>query len=98
MKTLLLPAGLVLVMAAPWVHADADGRQTGDPCISVNIQNDRVNYASVEQNCDRNISRTVQAGEQNWSQTIQQGEVNDNKVRQYQYNRSQYFQRLRERR
>jgi hypothetical protein len=95
MKTFLLSAGFALLVAIPCAYAEPAREQSSDPCIHVDIQNDRVNRSSVRQTCDRNINRTVQAGEQNSAQTIQSGQVNDNKVRQYQYERSRYLDRLR---
>jgi len=91
MKTSILSLGVVLLIAAPFVYGD----RSGGPCFSVNIQNDPVNRSSVRQNCDRNISRTVQAGARNRAQTVQTGSVNDNKVRQYRYERSKYWDRMR---
>ncbi len=95
MKTSTLSVGLALLVSVPLAYGDPTRDQTYDPCFSVNIQNDPVNRSSVRQNCDRNISRTVQAGRQNWAQTVQTGRVNDNKVKQYQYDRSKYFDRMR---
>ena len=95
MKTSILSAGFALLVAVPLAYGDSTRDQTYDPCFNVNIQNDAVNRSSVRQNCDHNINRTVQAGEQNWAQTLQTGQVNDNKVRQYQYDRSKYLDRLR---
>jgi hypothetical protein len=49
----------------------------------------------VEQDCQRNYSRTVQAGQSNWARTVQTGEVNNNKVRQSQYEHLRYPDRKR---
>ncbi len=95
MKISILSAGFALLLAVPFAYGESTGAQTYDPCFNVNIQNDSVNRSSVRQDCDHNINRTVQAGDQNWAQTIQTGQVNDNKVRQYQYDRSKYFDRIR---
>ena len=95
MKTSMLSVGIALLAAAPLVYGGSMQDQVYDPCFSVNIQNDTVNQATVRQNCDHNINRTVQAGQQNRAHTIQTGQVNDNKVRQYQYDKSKYF-RMRE--
>lgn len=96
MKTSILSVGFALLVAVPFAYGDSTRDQTYDPCFNVNIQNDRVNRSSIRQNCDHNINRTVQAGEQNWAQTMQTGQVNNNKVRQYQYDRSKYFGRKRD--
>jgi hypothetical protein len=74
-----------LLLAAPLAQGGPASQAGQRPCFSVNVQNDRVNEARVEQNCYRNYSRTVQAGRYNRVETIQTGEVNDNKVRQYDY-------------
>lgn len=95
MKTSILSAAVVLLISAPLAYSDTAPDRTQGPCFSVNIQNERVNKSSVQQNCDRNISRTVQAGHQNWAETIQTGQVNDNKVRQYLYDKSKYLDRMR---
>lgn len=95
MKASILSAGVVLLTAIPFAYAESGSVRTGDPCFQVNIQNDRVNESSVRQNCDRNFNRTVQAGTRNQAQTIQTGSVNDNKVRQYDYDMSNYFDRRR---
>jgi len=94
MKSALFSTGLVLFaslcIAHPGLAADRSG-----PCVDVNVQNDTVNRSRVEQNCERNINRTVQAGKKNSAQTVQSGDVNNNKVRQYQYDRSRYLEKLR---
>ena len=59
------------------------------------MQNNPVNTTTVVQDCDHNISRTVQAGGHNVSSTTQSGRVNDNKVRQYWYDRMEYLGRIR---
>lgn len=93
MKSLLFTAGLVLVTVLP--TAQAGSQEDSRPCVSVNVQNDTVNHASVHQDCGRNINRTVQAGEDNAATTVQTGEVNNNKVRQYHYDRARYLNKLR---
>jgi hypothetical protein len=79
-----------LLAAAPMVQGDPQSERTQGACFNVKIQNDRVNEAAVEQNCNRNFSRTVQAGQSNWSETVQTGEINNNKVRQYHYENLRY--------
>jgi len=96
MKILILSAGVVLLVAIPFAHGGAMPDQTYRPCYGVTIQTDRVNESDVQQNCDRNVSRTVQVGARNRAQTIQTGSVNNNKVRQYQVDRSKYFGRVRD--
>lgn len=93
MKSYILMMGLVLIAAIPVTHADSTKDQAARPCLSVNVQNETTNRASVQQNCDRNINRTVQAGKNNAAITVQSGDVNDNKIRQYQYDRDKYLQR-----
>lgn len=95
MKTSIVSVGIALLIFAPFVFGDSVHHRTEGPCYQVNIQNDAVNRSNVRQNCDRNFSRTVQAGAQNSAQTVQSGSVNNNKVRQYQYDVSKYFDRMR---
>jgi len=95
MKTSIVYVGVALLITFPLAYGGSTGNRTSGPCFSVNIQNDPVNRSNVRQNCDRNVSRTVQAGNRNQAQTIQTGSVNDNKVRQYRYDRSKYFGRMR---
>lgn len=95
MKISIASVGVLLLISAPFSFGDSVRERTDSPCFHVNIQAESVNRSSVQQNCDRNISRTVQAGNENWAQTTQTGSVNDNKVRQYHFDRSQYFGRLR---
>ncbi|HSO81530.1 hypothetical protein [Thiocapsa sp.] len=90
MKTSILSVGILLFSIVPLAHADGGRDRTQGPCYSVNIQNDRVNQADVQQDCDMNFSRTVQAGKENRTATIQTGDVNSNKVRQYQYEHPRY--------
>ena len=85
MKPSILAMTAALLVAAPFAYAGANGERTHGPCFNVQIQNERNNHSSVRQNCDRNFSRTVQAGHDNRAETIQTGRVNDNKVRQYHY-------------
>jgi hypothetical protein len=89
MKTSILSMGIVLLASVPFAYGDSAGGRVNDPCFRVSIQNDSVNKSNVRQDCDRNVNRTVQA------RTVQTGEVNDNKVRQYSYDRSDYLDRLR---
>jgi hypothetical protein len=90
MKTSILSVGILLFSIVPLAQADGGRERTQGPCYSVNIQNDRVNQSDVEQDCDMNFSRTVQAGKENRAATIQTGDVNSNKVRQYQYEYPRY--------
>jgi hypothetical protein len=85
MKTQTASIIASLLLVAPLAQGGPPREAGQRPCFSVNVQNDRVNEARVEQNCYRNYSRTVQAGRDNRVETIQTGEVNDNKVRQYSY-------------
>jgi hypothetical protein len=87
----------MLLVSMPFAYAQAGRDRGGDPCISVKIQHDSVNTSNVRQNCDRNVSRTVQVGKRNGAYTVQTGEVNDNKVRQYEYDPSEYLDRLKRR-
>ncbi|WP_296810841.1 hypothetical protein [Thiocapsa sp.] len=90
MKTSILSVGILLFSLFPLAQADGGGDRTQGPCYSVNIQNDRVNRSDVQQDCEMNFSRTVQAGMENRTSTIQTGDVNNNKVRQYQYQHPRY--------
>lgn len=93
MKTPIL-IGLALLVSGPLAYGgEPVYERTHGPCFKVTIQADAVNESNVQQNCDQNFNRTVQAGKQNRAQTVQTGEVNDNKVRQYDY--SQYLDRKR---
>ncbi len=95
MKALtLISAGAVLLVSLPWAHADSIRPQLQNPCFSVNIQHDSTNKANTRQSCDRNVNRTVQVGRDNGAHTIQTGQINDNKARQYRYDRSTYLDRL----
>ena len=93
MKTSLWSIGVALLVAMPLASAESGSDQTDRPCFHVSIQNDRVNDSTVQQNCERNFNRTVQAGAQNQAQTIQTGQVNNNKVRQYPYDAPTGFNR-----
>lgn len=95
MKTSILSAGVLLLAAMPLAHGDSAPDQSHRPCYRVTIQSDRVNESDVRQSCERNVSRTVQVGARNRAQTIQTGSVNNNKVRQYHFDRSRYFGRMR---
>ncbi|NCC23511.1 MAG: hypothetical protein EOM26_13865 [Alphaproteobacteria bacterium] len=85
MKTSIFWVGIPLFLMVPLAQADGGRDRAQGPCYSVNIQNDHVNQSDVQQDCDMNFSRTVQAGTDNRASTIQTGDVNNNKVRQYQY-------------
>ncbi len=97
MKASNFAFGVLLLAAVAPVYAGSGPDRTSGPCFRVTIQNDRVNESRVRQNCDRNYSRTVQAGARNRATTVQTGDVNDNKVRQYDYDVSRYFDRMRRR-
>jgi hypothetical protein len=94
MKTPIFLMGFLLLGSTFLAHGEAQERTSG-PCFSVNVQNDPVNTATVVQSCDRNFSRTVQAGGRNVSSTTQSGRVNDNKARQYWFDRMEYLGRIR---
>lgn len=85
MKASILSVGVVFLATIPFAYGGSVPDRTHGPCFHVNIQNDRMNESDVRQNCDRNYSRTVQAGAQNRAQTIQTGSINNNKVRQYRF-------------
>lgn len=85
MNTSVISLALVLLVATPLAYSEPVHERNHGPCFSVVVQSDRINEANVEQRCDRNVSRTVQAGRYNSVQTQQTGRVNDNKVRQYQH-------------
>lgn len=91
----LLAIGAALLAALPTAQAESRADPAERPCLRVTVQNERVNESSVAQQCDWNISRTVQAGARNTAQTLQMGRVNDNKVRQYQYDPPPGFDRRR---
>ena len=95
MKPSLLSVGVALLAAMPLAYAESVSDQTNRPCFHVGVQNDRVNESNVQQHCDRNFNRTVQAGALNQAQTIQSGSINNNKVRQYHYDVPAYFNRNR---
>jgi hypothetical protein len=91
MKTSILAASVALLATMTLAH----GGTTPDQSHRVTIQNDPVNESDVRQNCDRNVSRTVQVGARNQAQTIQTGSVNNSKVRQYDFDSARYFGRIR---
>lgn len=95
MKASILSVGVVLLAAMPLSYAGSGNDRTAGPCFRVSIQNDRVNQSNARQNCDRNVNRTVQAGARNRATTFQTGDINDNKVRQYDFDVSSYFDRRR---
>ena len=95
MKPSLLVIGTTVLGSTLLAQGGAAQEVIERPCISVNIQNERVNRSSVSQHCDRNYSRTVQAGAHNSAATAQTGTVNDNAVRQYWYDRMHYLDRVR---
>jgi hypothetical protein len=85
MKISLWSIGATLLVAMPLASAEPGPERTDRPCFHVSVQNERINDSTVQQNCERNFNRTVQAGAQNQAHTTQTGQVNSNKVRQYQY-------------
>ncbi len=93
MKTLPGSIGVALLAALPLADAESGSAQTDRPGFRVTIQNERVNDSTVQQNCERNFNRTVQAGARNQAQTTQTGQVNNNKVRQYPYDAPAGFNR-----
>jgi len=95
MKSYSFTIVAALLSAAPLVHGEPARERAPGPCFNVSVQNERVNRSVVEQDCQRNFNRTVQAGQSNWAETIQTGEVNNNKVRQYQYEHLRYPDRKR---
>jgi len=86
-----MSVGFALLAVMPSVFAESMSGRTEGPCFHVSVQNDPVNTSNVRQECDYNLSRTVQAGASNSAWTTQTGSVNNNKVRQYQYDVSRYF-------
>ena len=95
MKHSTLVIGAAMLGSTLLAQAGVAQKTIQRPCMSVNIQNEQVNHSSVQQHCDRNYSRTVQAGAHNRAATTQIGTVNDNVVRQYWYERTQYLERVR---
>jgi hypothetical protein len=95
MKASILSAGVVLLAAVPLAQGGSAPDQSHRPCYRVTVQTDRLNESDVRQNCERNVSRTVQVGTRNRAQTIQTGNVNNNKVRQYHFDSARYFDRMR---
>jgi len=95
MKISIWSVGVVLLAAMPLASAESGSDRTDRPCFHVSIQNERLNDSTVQQNCERNFNRTMQAGARNQAQTIQTGRVNDNKVRQYDYDVPTGFNRSR---
>lgn len=95
MKLSIFLIGATMLGSAFLAYGEGDPDQRERPCFSVTIQNKPVNNSSVQQNCDRNFNRTVQAGAQNTAITVQTGQMNSNKVRQYWYDRMDYLGRIR---
>ena len=95
MKLFTFLIGAALLGPAGLAFAEGGPNQYESPCFSVTIQNKPVNNSSIQQDCDRNFSRTVQAGAQNSAVTVQTGQINSNKVRQYWYDRMEYLSRIR---
>lgn len=95
MKTSISMAAVLLLAAVPFAYGGSAHDRGNGPCYRVTIQNDRVNESSVRQDCEWNVNRTVQVGATNKAYTHQTGKVNNNKVRQYSYDRSKYFDKMR---
>lgn len=91
MKTSILMVGVALLGTLSVAQGGTVVDRRDGPCVRVTVQSDRVNESDVLQNCERNLSRTVQLGAQNRARTVQTGRVNDNKVRQIQFDRDAYF-------
>lgn len=91
MKISILAASVALSAVVPLSHGGPVPDRPDGPCFGVTIQNDPANEADVRQNCDRNVSRTVQVGARNRAQTTQTGSANNNKVRQYHFDSSKYL-------
>jgi len=85
MNSSIRAVAMALLAATPLAYGGPAAEWTARPCVEVNVQNDRHNEANVQQHCDRNFNRTVQAGARNEAQTIQNGRINNNTVRQYSY-------------
>lgn len=88
-------AAVLLLAAVPFAYGGSAPDRGNGRCYRVTIQNDQVNESSVQQDCEWNVNRTVQVGATNKSYTHQTGKVNNNKVRQYSYDPSKYFDRMR---
>jgi len=95
MKSSILILGAALLVSALAAHSEMTGDRVDRPCFSVNVQNEAANSSTVKQSCDRNYSRTVQAGGVNIARTKQMGEVNNSKTRQFWYDRMEYLDRIR---
>lgn len=87
MKATLLASGVAILALGSFTFGATAGERTHGPCFNVQIQHERINQSNVRQDCDINVSRTVQVGQHNESNTQQTGARNDNKVRQTQYER-----------
>jgi hypothetical protein len=91
MKTFIVAISIGLLAGASFAQGGMVPDRGNEPCVRVTIQNERTNESDVQQHCDRNASRTVQVGARNHAQTLQTGTVNSNGVRQYHFDRDQYF-------
>lgn len=91
MKTLIISTGCALLTVLPIAHSGPSIDRSQSLCYRVTIQADRVNEADVQQDCDRNVSRTAQVGAWNRTQTVQTGRVNSNGVRQFHFDGRKYF-------
>ena len=94
MKSTLCATSLLLIASMTLANNVLAADQSR-PCFEVNIQNNKENRSNVEQHCDRNTNRTVQAGKNNSAHTVQSGDTNNNKVRQYQYDKDKHLKKLR---
>lgn len=79
--TYLIAAALLIPGSSVYSQVPRDN--SNRPCYDVNIQIDRNNRSNVRQDCGRNDSRTMQAGQTNDAMTSQHGDVNTNEVKQY---------------
>ncbi|WP_006786080.1 hypothetical protein [Thiorhodospira sibirica] len=77
MKILTSICILLLLAASSVAYAQARFDSMGRPCIDASVQGDNTNKSHIQQDCDVNISRTVQAGQSNEAATQQHGQVND---------------------
>jgi len=91
MKISIPLVGVALLGVLSFAQGGAVPDRANGPCVRVTVQNDRVNESAIRQDCDTNVSRTVQLGAENHARTTQTGRVNNNKVRQIHFNKEEYF-------
>jgi type 1 fimbria pilin len=72
MKILMFLAGSMLLASSAVAR----------PCIDANVQNNSTNSNTVNQNCDVNISGSIQAGDHNSNRTNQNGRRNHSRTHQ----------------